>query len=564
MPERRLWKTLHDVCRVRLRFPPDDALECDAIGRMTHQRKAILTEPEVRTVTDSRLALFDDLLDFIHKNPGSQRIEEHVRALKSSALSEALSYVGPVSQGIGHRAYDQIVQAVFDGVLQATSREVLLETFLDRLDALGERSPARCLCVIETPARPDPTGPLALVGFTQRRIKVERWRNYCERTLPQLGASPFFDAIVRKRSVADLWYSGFVTQYQGELDSLFFSTVERADRHPKGYWFSAIPLPGADRYHPYRALFILYPARGTDLEPRVPSGASQEWRALSFFALAYQLLNHQLASVAEQVWAHRQEILTSLAPGIIHHEVGMQATIIRTLLNEQNLLVRRLYERCRSPDMDSLVETVAELYPAVARLYEATDAFNNLERRGAYERFALGKIFGEALAITNYRLGQAGVKVAWSKSRAGVELESDPALLLHLLVNVLVNATIAFQQGAHDWRRPSSKLLSIQVETDCPQRVGDWVRLDLCNNGPPIPDADLERIFERGFTSHPGGHGYGLYICRLIAHYLGGALRALARSELPERWNVGFRLEIPRAMPRLADMETDRRKKNGK
>jgi len=517
-----------------------------------------------------RVGLFDNLIDFIRNHPQPQAIEAQVRALKASALRDDLSYVGPVGQNIGHQAYDQIVKGVFDGVLQATSREVLLETFLDQLNALGARSPARCLCVIESASRPEPGAPLELAGFTQRRIQPARWRNYCEQTLPKLGASPFFDAVIRQEKTVDLWYTGFVTQYQGELDALFYGATERSPDHGRtGYWISAVALPGADRYHPYRALFILYPTKGTDLEPRFPSGALQEARALTFLALAYRVLNHQLASVAEEVYARRQELLTSLAPGIIHHEVGMQATIIRTLLNEQNILVRRLYESCRSPDLDALVDTVAILYPAVARLYEATNAFNNLERRGAYERFALAKVFGEALTITNYRLGHAGVQAQWSESGARIELESDAALLLHLLVNILLNAVNAFQantvqEGVPDWQPPASKVIAILVGTDCPNRQGDWVRLDLCNNGPAIPKSDLERVFERGFTSHSGGHGYGLYICRLIAHYLGGELRALAGAELAPEWNCGFRLEIPQAMPRLADMETDRRKRHAK
>lgn len=517
-----------------------------------------------------RVALFDDLLDFIHSHPQPYAIEQRVRALKASALRDDLSYVGPVGRGVGHQAYDQIVKGVFDGVLQATSREVLLETFLDRLDALGEHSPARCLCVIQSPRRPEPGSPLELEGFTQRRIQPDRWRNYCEHTLPKLGASPFFDSVIRQGKTAYLWHSGYATQYQGEFDALFYGARERSpDRQRSDYWISAVALPGAERYHPYRALFILYPAKGTDLEPRFPSGAPQEERALAFFALAYRVLNHQLASVAAEVWARRQELLTSLAPGIIHHEVGMQATIIRTLLNEQNILVRRIYESQCSPDMDALIDTVVSLYQAVARLYEATDAFNNLEGRRAYEHFALSKVFGEALAITNHRLGHVGIRTQWVESRPPIELESDAALLLHLLVNIFINAANAFQaairQGAAAvWQQPANKVIGIEAGTDCQGRTGDWVRIDLCNNGPPIPESDLERIFERGFTTHAGGHGYGLYICRLIAHYLGGELQALPQADLAPEWTVGFRLRIPNAMPRLADMETDRRKHHAK
>lgn len=42
------------------------------------------------------------------------------------------------------------------------------------------------------------------------------------------------------------------------------------------------------------------------------------------------------------------------------------------------------------------------------------------------------------------------------------------------------------------------------------------------NNGPPIPTADLDRVFAPGFTQKAGHRGYGLHIVKTLTEELGG------------------------------------------
>jgi Na+/proline symporter/signal transduction histidine kinase len=62
------------------------------------------------------------------------------------------------------------------------------------------------------------------------------------------------------------------------------------------------------------------------------------------------------------------------------------------------------------------------------------------------------------------------------------------------------------------------------------ERQGDGVRVSVADNGPGIPYAEQEAIFERfhqvraGNTGNPGGSGLGLAICRGIVEHLGGRI----------------------------------------
>jgi signal transduction histidine kinase len=53
---------------------------------------------------------------------------------------------------------------------------------------------------------------------------------------------------------------------------------------------------------------------------------------------------------------------------------------------------------------------------------------------------------------------------------------------------------------------------------------------------------NLNRIFNHGFTTKPGGHGFGLHSSALAAREMGGSLRA--QSDGPDR-GATFTLELP-------------------
>ena len=50
----------------------------------------------------------------------------------------------------------------------------------------------------------------------------------------------------------------------------------------------------------------------------------------------------------------------------------------------------------------------------------------------------------------------------------------------------------------------------------------------MADEGPGIPPEKLERIFDPGYTTKPGGSGYGLFLARRVLGEAGGALRARA------------------------------------
>ena len=126
------------------------------------------------------------------------------------------------------------------------------------------------------------------------------------------------------------------------------------------------------------------------------------------------------------------------------------------------------------------------------------------------------------------------------------QLVGEPQLLRQLLLNLVSNALRAVPVGG---------LVSLE---SC-YSDGGW-RWTVTDEGPGLPVAQLERIFERfvrlpesGGRDEAAGHGLGLAICRSITALHGGTIRAVNRTD---RSGLQLVVEFP-AGRRLVSAETD-------
>lgn len=129
------------------------------------------------------------------------------------------------------------------------------------------------------------------------------------------------------------------------------------------------------------------------------------------------------------------------------------------------------------------------------------------------ETFSLATLVDEALSVRRVALMRAGVRLGVTIDPA-IRLRLPPFKLTHILVNLIKNAIEAIQANPD-----SSRSLDIQgsQEEAC-------VRLRVRDAGIGIPEDQLERIFEHGFTTKPDGHGYGLHYCLSAMREMGGQI----------------------------------------
>jgi len=179
-----------------------------------------------------------------------------------------------------------------------------------------------------------------------------------------------------------------------------------------------------------------------------------------------------------------------------------------------------------------------------------------MEKRSLGENFDLEKIFNDSKHLCYHRLGNSAVRLEWDDKAKSIELFSDSALLLHLIINLIFNAIVAFEN------EPKTNLKSLKRRiwmstAKIPDNNPTEAVIQVENNGPSIPTCIRSRIFEKGFTTHKGGHGQGLYICRLIAHYLGGELNLMPDKSLSAGMNAGFIVNVVIKIPRMQDLNSN-------
>jgi signal transduction histidine kinase len=102
-----------------------------------------------------------------------------------------------------------------------------------------------------------------------------------------------------------------------------------------------------------------------------------------------------------------------------------------------------------------------------------------------------------------------------------MEVMGEPRLLRRMVRNLLENA-VRYGAGS-------------QVDVRLAKLGETAVRLDVCDGGPGIPEAERERVFEpfyriAGASEAAGGVGLGLALVRQIARRHGGDAQCLANG----------------------------------
>jgi dedicated sortase system histidine kinase len=209
--------------------------------------------------------------------------------------------------------------------------------------------------------------------------------------------------------------------------------------------------------------------------------------------------------------AQHHAYLESMA-GRLSHELRTPIAVVRSSL-ENLRLAEGAGERCtyiaRADEGLTRLNTILQRMAEASRLEQSLSAAT----RERYDSVAV--VRG---CVEGYRLAYAPRAFELSLPREPVALEGAPDLLAQMLDKLVENAA--------DFAAPGS---AVRVSL---ARAGAQALLRVENDGPPLPDAVRESLFDsmvsvREARADGMPHlGLGLYVARLIAEFHGGTLRA--------------------------------------
>jgi two-component system sensor histidine kinase HydH len=173
-----------------------------------------------------------------------------------------------------------------------------------------------------------------------------------------------------------------------------------------------------------------------------------------------------------------------------------------------------------SKDLDGKpAERMAVLRHEVDRMQEILESFLNFSRpllplNG--ERVALRALCEQAAALHEGLARERAVSLVTTGEQPLVAW-CDPRKVKQVLINLVQNALDASPQGS-----------TIELRIRGP--FGGEVQVSVCDRGPGLAEAVLERAFEPGMTTKATGSGLGLAIARGLARQHGGELTLRPRE----------------------------------
>jgi signal transduction histidine kinase len=226
----------------------------------------------------------------------------------------------------------------------------------------------------------------------------------------------------------------------------------------------------------------------------------------------------------------------------------------RGMAHDMNNLVTPVQTLMQLLDEGVPVESLREeLLPLAARSidtlreYIREALFFSEHSHGHFQAGSLNAVIEDAATIVRERCEEKGIKlVLQNLTEATVEM--DKSLIKRTIFNVLANAVDASGKGSEI----RVKLKPMVKENG----AGDWICVQIIDQGEGIPAENLSKIFTPYFTTKnrgdgQRGFGLGLSICRKVVQMHGGSLGI--KSQLRHGTTVSINLPAQQVSAKSAD-----------
>jgi len=511
------------------------------------------------------------------------------------------NYEGPRSRTVGHQRYNKKLKKLVKKVQKNTSREDLLDFFLNDLDELSD---AKCIFVIEGYKNPKLKSQLKedmwktfteLDVFGQRKIEDNRWENYVNNWISNFHKFIITREIIKWvkenynkeqynyiKKAKDKYFTSLeelIVFLQNKMDvsfneneiniisqfahgfskhSLFLNVLNAeydVDCWASNYipnikrelkplvddeivWITGVNLLRANSRQPMRGLFLLYSGKHIS---RPPVDSEQDWWLLSLFKECYSMASYRVGSEAHKIFLDRSKLINSISPSILAHEINNDISNASKSLND----ILRKFELVinEHTQNNSLIMEVNSLSDRVdieikSPINRCLEVTDNL--------MLLQKDKGTEEVNIEEILDRCISVFDFQLGEIGAEVEIRKLSLKSkiiitdssLLMHAIINILINAIEAISSENGQSDK--TIVIELDFVENDKLPLKIRIKNSGNLIRKKDLKHIFELGVTTKNEGHGIGLSIVKSIIGYLNGEVEALYYEN-----GAHFQIQLP-------------------
>jgi signal transduction histidine kinase len=183
-------------------------------------------------------------------------------------------------------------------------------------------------------------------------------------------------------------------------------------------------------------------------------------------------------------------------------------------------------------DREAALKELASLVKSIEHIKDIVRMQQSYATHGSVvEIVTVADLVNDSVRLNEEAFSRHGVTLACEFEEVP-PITVDKHRVLQILVNLIRNAKYACEDAGR-----SDKRITIRVT-----RCALGVAIEVVDNGVGIPAENMTRIFSHGFTTRPGGHGFGLHSAALAAQELKGSLGVASDGA---GCGATFRLELP-------------------
>jgi PAS domain S-box-containing protein len=226
-------------------------------------------------------------------------------------------------------------------------------------------------------------------------------------------------------------------------------------------------------------------------------------------------LRRRLLEIAE---LNRQADAAMLAASIAHEINQPLAAIVFNGTAGLRWLAREV------PNVERATTTLNNIVVAGRRATEIIDSIRTISKKERATRgpVNLNELIREVLLLLEPDLQSHHIAVRTTHDEMIPEVQADRVQLRQVMLNLITNAIEAMSSFTD-----SPRVLHLKTDVDGSQNIVVTVQ----DSGTGIDPENVERIFDRSFTTKTQGMGMGLAICRSIIEAHNGRLWAEAGLE---------------------------------
>jgi signal transduction histidine kinase len=167
-------------------------------------------------------------------------------------------------------------------------------------------------------------------------------------------------------------------------------------------------------------------------------------------------------------------------------------------------------------DQETCVKELEQLRSHIEHIRDIVTMQQTYARTSAIKDVVLlSDLVEDSLRLNLGALSRHGVQIV-REFEPLPQLKIEKHKVLQVLVNLISNAKYAY-----DGVTGQDKQITLRISRDS---EAGRARISVIDNGVGIPEENLTRIFNHGFTTRAEGHGFGLHSSALAAREMGGSL----------------------------------------